>query len=184
MHPYHLQPVQGLLQKTVTHLQFCRLVLHKFVDEPYLSSRVLSTDEAGFTRSGTNHLHNLYEWALENPHATRQSPFQHRFSVNVWARVISKHLVGPYITEERIGGGKYTQLLEAPFPLLLEDAPPDIRVWMWFQYDAAPPHFTRQVRNLLDTNYSRNMDWSRGSSALASTLPKSNTRRLFFVGLS
>jgi hypothetical protein len=54
-------------------------------------------DEARFNISGTTNSHNLHQWALENPHATRQSPFEHRFCVNVWAGVIRRYLTGPHM---------------------------------------------------------------------------------------
>jgi hypothetical protein len=39
-------------------------------------------------------LHNLQEWALENPHATWSSSFQQKFSV-IWARSMDDYLIGP-----------------------------------------------------------------------------------------
>jgi hypothetical protein len=65
-------------------------------------------------------------------------------------RVINKHLIGPYIIEDGI---YWDQFLAAALPLLLWDVPLDIRARMCFQHDDASPLFTRQVHNLLDTNY-------------------------------
>jgi hypothetical protein len=47
---------------------FCPWLLHTNADELESLCHVLWTDEAAFTRSGVNRLHNLHEWALENPH--------------------------------------------------------------------------------------------------------------------
>jgi hypothetical protein len=105
-----------------SRLQSCRWVMHKIVDEPYFFSRLLWIDEAGFTRSGITNQHHLHEWTLENPHATRQSTFQHRVSVNVKAGVINKYLIVSYITEH-IGGDRYTRFLEATFPLFSGGCP-------------------------------------------------------------
>jgi hypothetical protein len=129
-------------------------------------------------------LQSLHELALENPHATWQSTFQHRCTVNVWASVINKYWIGFYIIEEHIGRDQYTQFLEATLPLLLEDVHLDIRARMWFQHDGAPPHFTWQVRNFLDINHPKRWIGQGESSVLASTRPGSNTPRLFFVELS
>jgi hypothetical protein len=109
-------------------------------------------DEAGFSSSGTTTLHNLREWALENPHAIRQSPFQHRLSVNVWAGVVDKYLTGPP-HKRTYRRGQIHSVPRSINSFLLEDVPLDIRAMMWFQHDGAPPHFTPHVLNLLVTNY-------------------------------
>jgi hypothetical protein len=117
-------------------------------------SRVLWLDEAIFTASGTTDLYSWHDWALENPHATRQPTFQHSFNVNVGAGVINKYLIKPYFIEEHIGWDQYIYFLEATRSRFLEDVPLDICARMWFHHDGAPPHFTRQLCHLLDTNYS------------------------------
>lgn len=38
-------------------------------------------------------------------------------------------------------------------PLLLDDIPLVFRVNDWFQHDGAPPHFSREVRGILDQQY-------------------------------
>jgi hypothetical protein len=53
LHPFHLQPVQGLKSgDKERRLEYCRWLLHRVVDEPDFLNRVLWTDEAGFTRDG------------------------------------------------------------------------------------------------------------------------------------
>jgi hypothetical protein len=96
LNPFHLQPVQGLQPRDKERrLDYCRWLLHRVVDEPDFLNRVLWTDEAEFTRDGAMNLHNLHVWAEENPHPTRSSSFQHRFSVNIWAGIVDDHLIGP-----------------------------------------------------------------------------------------
>jgi hypothetical protein len=63
--------------------------LCRVVDEPDFLNRVLWTDEAGFKRDGVMNLHSLHVWAEENPCPTRSSSFQHRFSVNIWAGLLT-----------------------------------------------------------------------------------------------
>jgi hypothetical protein len=117
------------------------------MDEPDFLTRVLWTDEAGFTRDGVMNLHNLHIWAEENPRRTRYSSFQHRFSVNVWAGIVDGRLIGPYVIEDRIGGTQYLNFLQETLPTLMDDLPLNINQDMWFQQNGAPAHFTRPVRD-------------------------------------
>ena len=60
-------------------LEFCKWLngnreLHRYI---------LFTDESQFNRDGVNNTHNSHVWADDNPHATVESNFQQRFSVNV-----------------------------------------------------------------------------------------------------
>jgi len=83
MCPYHVQRVQHLGPGDFAHrLEFCKWLhgsrqLHRYV---------LFTDEAQFNRGGVN-THNSHVWADENSHATVESNFPLRFSVNLWCAV-------------------------------------------------------------------------------------------------
>jgi hypothetical protein len=82
---------------------------------------VLSTDEGVFTISGVHNLHNLYEWATENPHDTRHSSFQQTFNANVWAAEIVNYIViGPCLIRDRPGREHYAYFLEKKLPHILE----------------------------------------------------------------
>jgi hypothetical protein len=51
---------------------------------------------------------------------------------------------------------KYTyRCLRTELPDLLEIEPLAYRINDWFQHDAAPPHFSRNVREILDNQYSQ-----------------------------
>jgi hypothetical protein len=68
LHPFHLQPVQGLQPgDKERRLDYCRWFLHRVVDEPNFLNHVLWTDEAGFMRDGVMNLHNLHVWTEEDP---------------------------------------------------------------------------------------------------------------------
>jgi hypothetical protein len=134
-------------------LEYCRWHLHRVVDEPDFLNSVLWTDEAGFTRDGEMNLHNLHVWAEENPHPTRSSSFQHRFSVNIWAGIVDDHLIGPYVTEHRMSGVQYLNFLQKTLRILMDDLPLNVRQDMRYQLDGAPAHFTRPVRDWLNHNY-------------------------------
>jgi len=114
---------------------------------------ILFTDEAQFNRDGVNNTHNSHVWADENPHATVESNFQQRFSVNVWCAVLDDQLIGPFILEGRLTGEMYLRLLQEELPRLLEDVPLNKRGRMYFQHDGAPAHSSREVRNFLNYRF-------------------------------
>jgi hypothetical protein len=69
---------------------------------------------------------------------TRQSTFQHRFSVKLWVKVINKYLTGPYFIQGRTEGtSTFTSWKQH------------------FLFYGSALHFTHQACNLLDTNYSK-----------------------------
>lgn len=84
-----------------------------------------------------------------------QSRYQQQFSLNVWAGIISDHLIGPYFLPARLNGEAYCDFLENQLPGLLE-APVllPVRQRMWYMHDGVPPHFNRAARELLNTIYS------------------------------
>ena len=101
MYPYHVQPVQHLgTGDYAQRLEFCKWLsgsrqLHRYI---------LFTNEAQFNRDGVNNTHNSHVCGDENPHATVESNFQLRFSVNVWCAVLDDQLTGPFIFEGRLTG--------------------------------------------------------------------------------
>jgi len=108
MYPYHVQRMQHLRPGDFPErLEFCKwlngsLQLHRYI---------LFTDEAQFNRDGVN-THNSHVWADENPHATVESKFQLRFSVNLWCAVLDDQLIGPFIFEGRLIGKAYLRFLQ------------------------------------------------------------------------
>ena len=147
MYPYHVQRVQNLRPGDFAErLNFCKWLngsrqLHRYI---------MFTDEAQFNRDGVNNTHNSRVWGDENPHATVESNFQQRFSVNVWCAVLDDQLIGPFILEGRLKGEAYLRFLEEELPQLLEDVPLDKRSHMYFQHDGAYPHSSRGVTNFLN----------------------------------
>ena len=89
IYPYHVQRVQHLGPGDFAErLEFCKWLngsreLHRYIQ---------FTDEAQFKCDGVNNTHNSHVWADENPHATVESNFQLRFSVNVWCAVLDDQL--------------------------------------------------------------------------------------------
>jgi len=80
---------------------------------------ILFTDEAQFNFDSVNNTHKCHVWADENPHATFESNFQQRFSVNVWCAVLDDQLIGPFILEDLLTGEAYLRFLQEELPLTL-----------------------------------------------------------------
>ncbi|GBP69503.1 Regulator of MON1-CCZ1 complex [Eumeta japonica] len=64
------------------------------VDDPDFLKSILWRDESKFTKGGILNLHNLHHWSSkdENPRVKRHRSFQRRFSLNVWAGVITSYI--------------------------------------------------------------------------------------------
>jgi len=150
MYPYHVQRVQHLGPGNFAQrLEFCKWLN----GSRQLRRYILFTDEAPFNRDGANNTHNSHVLADENPHATVESNFQLRFSVNVWCAVLDEQLTGPFILEGRLTGEAYLRFLQEELSRLLEDVPLNKRGRMYFQHDGAPPHFSLEVRNFLNYRF-------------------------------
>ena len=112
-HPYHLQKTHALGPADFAPLViFCAWFLHQCVDHPDIPSRILSTDEALFTREAVLNCRNRHIWDDANPHATQTRAFQERFRINVWAGNIDGHLIGPYVLPHRLTGPRYLTFLQ------------------------------------------------------------------------
>ncbi len=95
----------------------------------------------------------MHVWATENPRAMRESSFQHRFTINVWAGVVGDIFLGPYVIDGSLTGEKYLDFLQHNLPQLLDQLTQQQREELIFQHDGAPPHFSNDVRQWLNENY-------------------------------
>lgn len=153
-HPFHIRRVQALLPADYPlRVEFCQTMLRKQQEDPGYFDKVLWTDESRFERFGIFNIHNYHSWAIENPHETRDSSFQHRFSVNMWSGILNGELIGPFELPSRLNGEIYKNFLENELPLLLLDVNLQLRRTMVFQNDGAPCHYATQVRNHLNETY-------------------------------
>lgn len=153
-HPYHYTPVQGLEEGDhVRRMEFCRFMLNSDAENANFLTSILWTDESKFNREGITNFHNKHYWAEENPHLTKETSFQRKFSVNVWMGVIGRYLIGPHFFPQNLNGEIYEIFLRDDLPLLLEDVPLAVRRRMIFQNDGCPAHYRLTVRQLLDERY-------------------------------
>ena len=131
---------------------FCEWFIQQCVN-PNFSATVLFTDEASFERDQIVNFHNHHVWADVNPHATVEACHEQRFSVNVWAGIVGDYLVGPYVLPKRINGQTYHNFIENVLPELIEGVPLYVRPNTYFMHDGAPPHFSVDVRRLLNNRF-------------------------------
>lgn len=154
LHPYHTLQVQELLEgDKPQRAEFCRLLLERDLDDRTFLERILWTDEFIFTRDGVFNSHNAHTWAAENPHVVKPTHMQRRFSVNVWAGIVGRRLIGPHIFDGSLNGQMYLAFLREQLPVLLEAVPEEARNNLFYQHDGAPPHATIAVREYLNQAY-------------------------------
>ena len=53
----------------------------------------------------------MHTWSHENPHGTRVTNLQRRFSVNVWCGVLGNRLIGPFVFDNNLTGNTYEAFL-------------------------------------------------------------------------
>ena len=114
LHHYHDQRVQHL--EPGDHAQRLDLC-HWITAHPELLSVILFTDEASFTRDGIDNSRNVNMWSHENPHETRLTNFQRRFTVNEWCGVLGNRLIGPFLFDNDLTGNTYEAFLRIELPV-------------------------------------------------------------------
>ncbi|CAH2088677.1 unnamed protein product [Euphydryas editha] len=146
-HPFHFTRVQELLPADYTaRVSFCQWLLEDF------TRNILWTDESTFTRVGMFNIHNEHYWSIENPHKVKPDHYQIRFSVNVWAGLLSDKLIGPFFID-RLNGDTYLDLLRNEIESALDNVPLSLRRNFYYQHDGCPSHFARSVRGYLNSAY-------------------------------
>lgn len=153
-HTYHYQRVQSHMPSDYEPRRiYCSWVLNKIQEDPDFLRNVLFTDECSFERTGVFNSRNEHVWALENPHAMKQSHFQHRWRINVWAGILGDRIIGPYFLNHTMNGENYLMFLRELLSEELDELPLSVHRALWFQHDGAPPHFLRAVREYLNAQF-------------------------------
>ena len=81
------------------------------------------------------------------------SRHRHQFSLNVWAGIIDKFLIGPFFLDGKLTGTKYVDFLSTRLHEISEEIPVDIRLRMRFMHDEDPPYFSRVARQFLNQHF-------------------------------
>ena len=78
---------------------------------------------------------------------------QRQFSLNVWAGIIDKFFVGPFLLDGKLTGTKYVDFFSTRLHEILEQVSVDVRLCMRFMHDGAPSHFNRVARQFLNQHF-------------------------------
>ena len=58
----------------------------------------------------------MHTWSHDNPHETRVTKFQRRFSVNEWCGVLGNRLMGPFVFDNNLTGNTFEAFLRNELP--------------------------------------------------------------------
>ena len=133
-------------------ITFCETFLRKCAANRHFWQCVIWTDESTFTRAGVLNQRNSHVWSHENPHATRESSFQHDFRVNVWAGIWKDRIIGPFFIPT-LTSAEYVRLLSEEIEEYLMDIPLGELRNLWFQSDGCPAHYSIAARRLVSTMF-------------------------------
>ena len=170
--PYHYLRVQSLMPGDyIARVEFCQWVRDKVQEDGEFLKRVLFTDECSFTRTGLFNCHNEHIWSSDNPLAIKESHFQHRWRINVWAGILDDKIIGPYFLNNIMNGPNYLRFLEEDLEEELDQLSLQLRTSMWYQHDGAPPHFARAVREHLNAEFTQRWIGRAGTVAWPARSP-------------
>ena len=129
--------------------------------------KIIFSDESTFCLNGVVNRQNCRYWSATNQHWMTEAHTQYPQSVNVWAGS-RKSSNWPNFFDENLTGERYldfpqNDLIPALATLFPNAEDPDLPARdIWYQQDGAPPHFSRDVRNYLDTVFEERWIGRRG----------------------
>jgi transposase len=163
LHPYHINRVPALLPEDLPRRrEFCEWLLQRNNEDLQFTFNLCFSDGANFSRNGVLNLRNLHYWSVDNPHVTRISNQQQRFSLNVWAGIFQNSLVGPFFIPNPLTGDAYLNFLQNELENFLDELPLQQRFSMWYMQDGAPPHAHRAVVEYLNNRFPQRWIGRRG----------------------
>lgn len=134
-------------------LDFCFWMMGHFEDDRNLPKKILFSDEATFTTNGIFSSQNSRYWSTENPHWAVECRSQTSEKINVWCGIVGNMILGPVFFDVNLNGNIFLNFLQTEFMELIEDLPLATRHALIFQLDGAPCHFSAQVREWLNVNF-------------------------------
>ena len=108
--------------------------------------------------------------------------YQRQFSLNVWAGIIDKFLIGPFFLDGKLTGTKYVDFLSTRLREILEQVPVDIRLGMRFMHDGVPPHFSLVARQFFNRHFANKWIGCGGPICMACSFSGFQSIRFSFVG--
>ncbi|XP_034254123.1 uncharacterized protein LOC117652963 [Thrips palmi] len=157
LHPFKVHLNQELHGNDFANrIEFCHWMQGRLAVRPDFQEEILWTDESCFTSEGEVNRHNCHFYAVENPHWVRPDHVQGGWSINCWAGILGRRLIGPYFFDgPPLNGPRYLQFLQQSLVGLLHEAevPLNAVANHWLMQDGAPPHWARAVRAHLNEVY-------------------------------
>lgn len=147
MFPYKINILQELQdQDPAARTWFANWCMENIQSDSSFLNRIIFSDECVFHVDGKVNKHNVRIWGTENPHDYREVARDSE-KVTVWCAMSVNEVIGPYYFDEpNFNGASYLHLLNRFFLSML----PNLSQDTIFQQDGAPPHYSREVRDLLD----------------------------------
>lgn len=151
---YRFQNHQELLpQDPESRSNFCETTFEAINEDRILLNSICFTDECTFTLHGEVNSQNCRYWSTENLRLYNATRTQHPQSINVWAGIIDRRIVGPFFIDGALNAVKYRQLLQERIIPALRQFENETGRQVWFQQDGAPPHYALTVREILNNQF-------------------------------
>ncbi|ERL95385.1 hypothetical protein D910_12649 [Dendroctonus ponderosae] len=133
-------------------------VLDKVAENEKFFENVLFSDECTFHNNGIVNRHNFHYYSDTNPRAYRTMKNQNRWPVNVWGGILGQYLIGPY------------------FFMFLQNQHVASIGW-------SSASLKLRSSAMFKCQLSKQVDWQKWVSKLASQISGLNSTRFLFVGV-
>ena len=148
--PYHPQVVQALNRDDYSkRLSFANWGLEKLEGSPRLIEFLLFSDEAIFHLEGGVNKRNATHWATENPNWTIEKSLNSP-KVMVWGAFGYPGIIGPFFFDGTVTAESYLAMITEDFLPAFKNLPDSDQIL--FMQDGAPPHWSKIVRDWMNTN--------------------------------
>jgi transposase len=162
-HPYKIHLVQELNEDDPDRrIEFSETMMNRIDEDPLFLYNIVFSDEATFTLKGEVNRHNCRYWSETNPAWMLDSHTQYPQKLNVWAGILNDTLIGPFFINGNLNAGMYEQLLRNQIIPRIREIAGNNYDDTWFQQDGAAPHYGRDVRAYLDTQFPHKWIGRRG----------------------
>ena len=150
--PYKVQLTQKLLPvDKPCRLEWAQRVLEMVETDENFWQKIIMSDEAHFTLTGTVNKQNYRFYGTENPQIINEVPLYAQ-KVTVWCGVCADMIIGPFFFEDEAGETvtvnqeRYRDMVsDFLMPIVRDNGMENF----WFQQDGAPPHRARATINFL-----------------------------------
>lgn len=150
--PYKIQLTQKLLPADKPcRLEWAQRVIEMAESDEHFWRKIIMSDEAHFTLTGTVNKQNCRFYGAENPKIIHEVPLYDQ-KVTVWCGVCADMVIGPFFFENEAGKTvvinqeRYRDMVTNFLMPIVRDNGME---HFWFQQDGAPPHTARATIDVL-----------------------------------